>query len=703
VDVPGRSQQIGLDYTRTFTDNMLNQVRFSYSRAGFGFEGGGFPNCTRANLTDCPPQIFMLSPNDLGFGQYLVFPQGRTINVYQLQDNASWVRGAHVMHFGGEYNKQRSPNVGLFYVNGFFVYPDFNSLVNNTPLFSQVAYGPPVLRFKENDMAFYFQDDWRVKSNLTLNLGLRWEYYQQASNLLHDQSVAQQTGPNHLWDQNLPLDRTTVAKAPNQYRNFGPVFGFAYTPRILPSIFGQDATVIRGGFRIAYDFAYYNLGLNVGGSAPFTNLATFGQGLPNVPNLIGADIAAALFPLAPKGDPGFATELQLAPNFHNPYSQQWNLGIQRRIKDKVAVEVRYVGNHDIGNFQEINGNPALLPLIQAGFASKIPGGLTPCTDPNQPGGAPDPALGVQVGYANCTRSKVIEYANTAYSTYNGLQSQLRLQNWHGFTGQASYTYSRAIDNASEAFSSGTGTVVAIAQNPFDVTKSERAQSTYNYPHVFGVLWSYDLPFAKSQSGFLGRALGGWQINSTYRYSSGQPYTVIQNAVAGSLCDPTNFTGGTVDACRPILFNASAPFTAVGQCTSATAPGCGLVNLADNTPMQLNAAHWIVNDPNAAEFFGSPFLGVGRNTERGQAISTANLGVFKNTKVNERLTVQFQAEAFNVFNTQWLGTPGVGVNGVSSGTFGTTKFNSNGGDTFAGNIATDGIGRRRMQFGLKLIF
>ena len=101
-----------------------------------------------------------------------------------------------------------------------------------------------------------------------------WEYYQQASNLLHDQSVAQQTGRNHLWDQSLPLSQTTVPTLPNHYRNFGPVVGFAWTPRILPELLGQDKTVVRGGFRIAYDFAYYNLATNVEGSSPFTNLAT---------------------------------------------------------------------------------------------------------------------------------------------------------------------------------------------------------------------------------------------------------------------------------------------------------------------------------------------------------------------------------------------------------------------------------------------
>jgi outer membrane receptor protein involved in Fe transport len=122
---------------------------------------------------------------------------------------------------------------------GLFTYPDFARSSPTPPVETQVAYGQPVLRFKENDLGLYFQDDWRVKDNLTLNLGLRWEFYQQASNLLHDESVAQQTGSNPLWDTSLPLSLTTVPKLPNQYHNFGPVVGFAWTPRIL----GNDQTV----------------------------------------------------------------------------------------------------------------------------------------------------------------------------------------------------------------------------------------------------------------------------------------------------------------------------------------------------------------------------------------------------------------------------------------------------------------------------
>ncbi len=738
VNVPGRSQQVGLDLTHTFNPTLLNQVRFSYSRSISAFEGGAFPNCLLASSGLCPPQISIENVGFLGAGQSIGFPQGRLINIYELQDNASMVHGRHVMKWGGEYDRQRSPNYGLFEENGEVNYTDFNSFLANTPILTQVAYGQPVLRFKENDVALYFQDDWRVKDNLTLNLGLRWEFYQQASNLLHDESVAQQTGPNHLWTQSLPLNLTTVPKLPDHYRNYGPVLGFAWTPHILEPLLGHDQTVVRGGFRIAYDFAYYNLATNVEGSSPFTNLATIPNasgtgfaGLPNVGTLNGTTLGAALFPLAPKGNPGVATELQFGPNFRNPYSEQWNLGIQRQINAKMAAEIRYVGNHDLAQYQELNGNPDLLPLINNGFSNVIPAGMTPCTTPGQPGSTGTDQFGNPVGYANCNFSRVIEYANSAYSIYNGLQSQLRIQNWHGFTGSASYTYSKTIDNTSEAFSTSAGTFFALAQNPFNISSAERANSNYDFPNVFSLLWVYNLPNVHSQSRLLGHLLGGWQINGTYRYNSGQPWTVEQNSGQG-LCDPANYTGGGLDTCRPFPGSASAPFSLIGQYCDGTVGTCpnsatGTGAFPVGTLVSLNAgcvgsggssgqcpvtpipaAHFIVNTPAAEKIFGTPFSPVGRNTEWGQPISTVNMAVFKDTTVTERLTIEFQAEAFNLFNHQWLGIPIQNVNaavntvdGVNQ--FGSNAFNFNGGDTFAGNIITDGIGRRRLQFGAKIIF
>jgi len=732
VNVPGRSQQIGLDLTHTFSSSFLDQIRFSYSRSRSEFDGGGFPNCVLSSIGACPPDIAIDNTNVttpiLGAGQFFAFPQGRIINIYELQDNATKVYGRHVMKFGGQYDKQRSPNYGLFESSGVFDYADFNSFIANTPRITQFAYGQPVLRFKENDLGFYFQDDWRVKDNLTLNLGLRWDFYQQASNLLHDESVAQQTGSNPFWNPSLPLSLTTVPKLPNHYHNFGPVVGFAWTPHLFPSLLGTDKTVVRGGFRIAYDFAYYNLATNVQGSSPFTNLATINSGLPNIPTLDAASIGPALFPLAPKGNPGFATETQFGSNFGNPYSEQWNLGIQRQISNKMAAEVRYVGNHDLKNFQEINGNPDVAGYIAGGFSNIVPAGLTPCTTAGTPGATGQDQLGNPVGYANCNFSRVIQYTNTGYSIYNGLQSQFRLQNWHGFTGEASYTFSKTIDNASEAFSanSGLGTIFDLAQNPFDISHAERGLSSYDATNVFGLLWVYDLPFRSSQKGLLGHLLGGWQINGTYRYNTGQPWTVLQNAGQG-LCDPTDFTGGGFDTCRPFVGTASLPLNPVGQFCDGTLAKCpaaatGTAALPAGTPVSVNAgcvfsggtasqcpvtaingAHFIINDPEAESIFGTPFSPLRRNTERGQPISTSNMAVFKNTRISERVTVQFQAEAFNIFNHQWLGIPNVDVNAAAGNQFANLQFNPNGGDTFAGNIITDGIGRRRLQFGAKIIF
>jgi carboxypeptidase family protein/TonB-dependent receptor-like protein len=724
-DIPALSQQIGLDWARTFSNTFVNQVRFSFSRSSVFFQEQSFSTCNSNTPTDCPTDVALIgaaAQDSVSFGVAPGFPQGRIINVYQLQDNASMLKGSHSIKFGGELDQQRSPNVFLPVNNGLFVFPSFSDLIANNPAETQIALGSPILPFSEWDLGLYVQDDWKVKSNLTVNLGMRWDWYQQAINLLHQRSVAEETGPLPLWPSNLPLNQTTVPSVPNRLRNFAPVVGFAWTPKIL----GDAKTVVRGGFRIAYDPAFYNLFLNVATSAPSVNLATLGPvvggqstGLPTG-GVFGTQVIPFLQPLAPAGNPGSANQTQVPNNFRNPYSEQWNFGLQRSFTSRIVGEVRYVGNHGVHEFQELNGNPALGPLINAGFQNVIPAGLTPCATSGAPG--------FQAGNVNCNFSNVTQYANTASSSYSGLQSELRIASWHGVSATASYTYSKTIDNASEVFSTlAGGNTLAYAQNPFAPGAPERANSGIDFPHVVGVTVVYDLPFYKGQHGYAGHVLGGWQVNTTYRYTSGQPYTAIQRYATGSLCDPTAVFGGQLDACRPILSNASLPIASVGQYCDGTLATCPtsagaktaeplgtLVSFTDPclgtgngkgqcavTP--ITGAHWIHNDPTAAKVVGTPYAGVGRDTLRGQPISAANLAVFKNIKINERVTAQFQAQAFNVLNTQFLGVPDPILDDVATGKFQSTAFNSNGGGTFAGNINTDGIGRRQLLFGLKMIF
>ena len=173
-----------------------------------------------------------------------------------------------------------------------------------------------------------------------------------------------------------------------------------------------------------------------------------------------------------------------------------------------------------------------------------------------------------------------------------------------------------------------------------------------------------------------------------------------------------------DACRPIVSNPAAPQTAIGAftCSGSTASTCSLGDFVTGAPTTLSAVHWVYNDPNAATFYGTPYAGVGRNTVRGQPISTANLGIHKDTHLSERFTMEFQMQCFNCMNVQFRGSPVsvldlVGANAPGTPSpFLSTAYNFNGGGnnfvgggTFSSNAVYDGIARRRLLFGAKLIF
>jgi len=699
VDVPARAQALGLDWTRNWTNSFFDQNRLSFSRTRVSFEGGSFPDCVDATIQNCPTNI-TFGDNTLGLGRATNLPQGRIVNTYEYQNNANWQRGRHAFKFGAQYDKQRSPNTFLPNVNGSYLFDDIQSFLNNTPTQTSITAGNPQLPFSEKDVAAYFQDDWRIKDNLTLNLGMRWEWFQQAVNLVTDRTLAQQTGPNPLWDPNLPLSQTTLPHIPEDKNNWGPVVGFAWTPRIWQGLFGQEKTVIRGGFRIAYDPAFYNIFLNVASAAPVVNAAVLTPAngnisLPTSGGVIGSNVQASLLPLIPTGscgrlcDPGFRSQTNVSPDFHNPYSQQWNFGVQRQINNRVAAEVRYVGNHTIGNFQSINANPALGRIISAGFGNLIPAGLTPCTTPGAPGAA--------LGFADCNHTIVRTRNNGGFGIYHSLQSELRIQNWHGIAGNISYTFSKNIDNVSEIFSTfGGGNTLAFAQNPFDTGAGERALSGIDFPHNLAVSVIYNLPFGNAQTGLLGKIVGGWQWNATYRYLSGQPYTPVQ-FLASRVCDNANLGGG-VDLCRPFLGNPSAPFDSVATCATD-----GTCTDANGNSVAPNAVHWITNGPGAWATLGlNPFQGARRNLARGDSSNAVNMSMFKNTKITERLNMRLEFTAYNPFNIQFKGTPDAFINDAGDGgTFGNVRSNATGGGQV--NTIQQGLGTRRVQLGAKFIF
>ena len=284
LDSPDRAQQIALDWTRNWTPHLVNQARFGYVRlfAGTG-SGTSDPTCTTANLGNCPT-FYRQAAGVSVWGLGVNLPQNRLINTSQWQDNASWQHGRHIVKFGGEYERQRSPNIFLPLTNGYYRFTqgsstldpvaNLNALFSSTPSGFYLTLGDPKVPFKEQDAALYVGDDWRIKDNVTLNLGLRWEYNQQAINQLAGETLARESNPaTALWDTGVPLSLRTVPHIPNAGHNFAPNFGFAWTPHMLKGLLGENKTVIRGGFRIAYDPTFYNMFLNVATSAPRVNAA----------------------------------------------------------------------------------------------------------------------------------------------------------------------------------------------------------------------------------------------------------------------------------------------------------------------------------------------------------------------------------------------------------------------------------------------
>jgi hypothetical protein len=728
VAVPAQDRQYGWDYTRTWTNNFVQQVRVSYGTGFFKFAGGeAFPQCTIENVTACPPNIgFVDATPYLSFGLATNLPQDRQVHNTQYQSNATWTHGRHTIKLGGEFDHQSSPNHFLPSINGGFTFLSspagsadcvnasgnvpcsaFSNFIKNASgcpgagtanpaTCSQLSLtqGPFNFNFKENDLAFYGQDDFRLKSNLTLNLGLRWEWDQQAMNLLHNISV--QNVANGFWAPGLPTNVTEIPHIPEDLNNFGPNIGFAWTPRILKEFIGEDKTVIRGGYRVAYDPSYYNIFLNVATSAPVVNAGTiFNVGVPA--NATGKIVQGAYLNLIPLGtNPGARSQTRVSPDFHNPYVEQWSLGVERTISSRISFESRYVGNHGVGNFQTINANPLISTCsaftgdtctgTAGGLAVQapqfIPAGVTPCTPS---GAAAGSGSTTSRGRPDCNFTLVRTRNNGAWSTYHGLQNELKIRAFHGLTGDFAYTFSKALDNTSEIFSSTGGNSTPIAVNPFDPNRTERGISAESYPHVFTTYLVYELPWKSTQQGFAGRILGGWQVSGTHRYQSGVAVTPTQNTNNGDpYCDGafnTNFIGGTLDSCRPILSNPNAPFNTAGRYLNATqlinvstcqstAPGvvgssfCPLVSPSD--------VHFIVNNTFAVNALcgGNPFAcTVGRNVTRAQARNQVDMSLQKSFKLHERLGLTLRGDALNIFNYQFMGpggVPGLNINNKNAG-------------------------------------
>jgi hypothetical protein len=726
VNVEDAVHSVGADLTHTFSSHWVNQVRYSFQQSTLAFEGGGFTNCGITAFATCPSNITFSNPAFTGLGLPSNLPQGRIVKVGQVQDNATWTFGQHAVTLGGEFDYNNSPNVFLPNASATFSYDTLNDFITGGcpagACSASLAIGNPTIPFKEKDVALYFQDDWKVTSSLTLNLGLRWEFFQQAINLLHNESVANQTGPSPLWNTALPLSVTTLPAIPNYYKNIEPRLGFVWNPDFNKKL------VIRGGYAINVEPAFYNINLNVAANAPLVSSGTVacaGGTVQCIPTggATFATVQAQTNKLLPTGgSPGDLTQSLVSNNFHNPQGQTYSLGVQYQIRNSAVIDVRYLGNHTSSQFQNINANP-FLGNVAAAFPNVVsPSSL--CTAANST--LPD---GADIGRLNCGSSLVNAVTNTAFSQYNSVQSSLTTRNYHGVTATFAFTHSKNIDNTSEIFgnaglANSGGNTIALAQNPLNIDRGERGVSGIDLPNAASISFTYSLPAFHTGKDLLNKLTNGWQANTVWIYNSGQPYTDYQGVNSSSpVANPddvrtlqsyndTGYNNNLVgfDVQRPILSNKNAPLSTLGIYTdttitaaTATSPATfsapQLVDYVTGNPVTPSQVHFIANNELAANVLGNPYPGTGRNTLRGNTFNNVDFSVFKNTKINERLTFRLEVDAFNVLNRSYYGTPGADLGDANSGNFNNYLFNAASGSAVAGF----GSGVRNMIFSGKILF
>jgi hypothetical protein len=712
----GWTHNVSLGDTKTFGSAMVNEFRLGFFRLDTPFNqplGGTQTKLAQlgfASGANRGPGIFVGTPAvegipEMDFNNFSIGVPSKPIRVtqnsFQGLDNFSKVIGTHTLKFGGQYHYNQLEENLSNAANGLFF---FGSAVNGGASetgsdFVDFLLGAPSsfiqgLAFPSRGRSFYLglfaQDSWRIKSNLTLNYGLRYdvssswrEMHNQIQTIIPGEQSVVFPGSPKGWvfpgDPGVPS-----SLAPTRWNNFGPRLGLAYSfgdhPGTLGKILGKPgSTSIRVGYGIFFTALEGATNFVEIGDAPFGDFTgQFGQdshgpsfAAPFTTRSTGATIQN-FFPVQippqnfsarnPANFPPYDTLVNFvtafgtigsSPAFKNnnrlPYAENYELSLQRQITASDLLTVSYVGTQAHRLLLAISANPgspalclqlraenAIIlgssPPVTCGPNSEnaiyqLPGGglqggsRTPLNQGVSPNGVVMLASGPTVAFGNDSYFSTI--GNSAYNSaqVNWRHTSGRLQTLLG------YTFSKTID-----LSSGFGEQV----NPVN-PKISRGLSGFDSPHNFVFSYNYSLPF--DMLGGPKRLTNGWAISGITRFATGLPVTLVETDDQSLL--GTNFGG-------PIPLNVDTP--------NLVAP----VRTLDPRNSVCPGPTCLFFDPSSFHFSA---LGQEGNANRrffhGPGVNNWNFAVLKNTQLNERFTLQFRAELFNIWNhAQFLGPSGV---------------------------------------------
>jgi hypothetical protein len=647
-----------INYTKIFSAATLNEFRFTAQRNNNlqSVPGVKLPTASELGVgvtpdnPTGPPNLSFASGLDIGFS--VQGPTALIDNTYTWADTFSWTRGRHSLKFGGNITPYQNNTVYDFYVNGNFFfsgdpgnggigsgndYADF--LLGYPDEYLQFGQAPSNIRSK--NYGGFAQDEWRVRNNLVLTMGLRYEYSSPKKDL-QGRSFSLNPGAKSTRFVNAPIGLQFPGDpgAPDgsnfpDKNDFAPRFGFAYAP--------NSKTSIRGGFGMFYDILKGEDNLQFNGQAPFFGFAdlffdpsTFSGASPIYTDPFGTAGIPNSFPSRPPQKDidfdgsgflpfGGGGVYFVDRNLRTPYVFQYNLSVQRQLAGSMIAEVSYVGNSSHKLTALTDSNPFVL-------------------------GTTNRVLNTTPGNDRFSFSYVDTFRNLANSNYNSLQASLqRRMSDNRYLGgsyfQLSYTYGKAIDNAS-GFRERGGYVPAYNRRQF------YAVSDNDVTNRIAFSGGWDIPFER-WTGWDSRVTKGWSLYPIYTYRTGFPLDVFagisrsRTRTGPSAAGDPNQVRANLVGSRVTVYDPKAPLDFGG-----------LTGNYYFSPANFSTDEYFadgfdpVNNP-AQRTYGT----LGRNAFRGPTRSNLDLALAKTTSLfGERVKAEFRAEAFNLFNSAQFSSP-----------------------------------------------
>jgi hypothetical protein len=639
-------QILTFNESHVFSPNLVNEVRFGFNRIFITFAPKATLNPTSFGILDGVndvigiPQI-SITGTSLNFGGPTGFPQGRGDTTFVISDTLSYLHGNHSFKFGGEFRRFLNNNfaqdpgtLGFSNVNNF--------LAGNASTFT-ITLGNVTSSISQGALGLFVQDNYKMRKNLTLELGLRYDW-----NMSPTERYNRFVNFIPTTDTLVQVNNGIAPVYATNNKNLQPRVGFAWDP------WGNGKTSIRGAYAVLVDQPITNLVTGLSSNPPFAlSLALPAGRTATYTTLLAPGNAAPGTSLSPSA---------VDPGFDNAYVQSWNLNLQREVAKNLGVTIAYVGSK--GSHLRLSRN----------INQFLPNGLRPfptvsASSPISPG----------VPLLNIT-----EREGTGNSSYNALWVTAQKRLSRGLQFNTSYTWSKSIDYNSQ---SSQGVTV---QDSFNL-RGDRGLSDFDARHRFVASALYELPFRGS------RLVEGWELTVITQAQSGNPINILAGnvtAIAGGAgAASNNALTGVSNTLRPDVIG---PIQVIGS------PNQWFTNtVCDPRPGGVCPAGSVFVLPVSVVGTRSVyhFGNLGRNVVIGPTFNNTDFSIIKNTNLTETVRLQFRAEFFDIFNHANFGQPGPGAAGRIA-QVGSTSFGVITNTRFA---TGDSGSSRQVQFAVKLLF